>query len=470
MFENIEQFKNRIALITERDGAITYGEFVNFSDRIGRSVTSRNLVFFVCSNQIESVAAYVGFLRNKVVPLLLPSSINASTLSFLESNYKPAFIWAPLLIQQELGQREIVFKEGGYGLFSCHLDGLPILHPDLGLLMTTSGSTGSPKMVRLSFKNLSSNADSIAKGLELTSLDVPITTLPMNYVYGLSIINSHLSIGGTVILNNYSVIDRKFWNLLKSKRATTFGGIPYTYEMIKRLGFNFLKNTSIDTLTQAGGSLNSDMVSELGRLSGSLCKRFFVMYGQTEATSRMAILPSAYAQLKPKSIGFAISGGRLEIEEIEQNPTDGGESFRIGELVYRGPNVCLGYAFSNRDLFKGDENFGILRTGDLAHFDEEGFCYIVGRVKRFIKIYGNRISLDDVERFISAQGFESVCAGQDNHLKMYVTSPDNHDQLIVKVASYLNINRLALSVIYIDKIPRSEYGKVFYADLDGRKQ
>ena len=464
MFEKLQQFGGKAAFITERDGVVSYAEFINLADRIGINVDARTLVFCLCSNELEAVAGYVGFLRNKVVSLMLPTSINLNSLNLLEARYMPTFIWAPLLDQDRLGKREIVFQEGGYALFSAGLNRAPSLHPDLALLMSTSGSTGSPQMVRLSFSNLVSNADSIIEGLGLTAQDIPITTLPMNYVYGLSIINSHLRIGGTIILNSRSLMDRGFWDLLKSKKATTFGGVPYTYEMIKRLGFDFLRSSSIEQLTQAGGRLEPSLVRDLGLLCKEVNKRFTVMYGQTEATSRMSILPSQFAHIKSESIGRAIPGGRLAIDygDLGYEVAPG----KIGELVYFGANVSLGYATSMQDLSRGDENQGILRTGDLAWIDHEGFYYIAGRKKRFLKIFGNRISLDDVEAFVSSEGWECACIGRDNDLQVYVTSPDNHKQLRLKVATFLGINHLAISISFVKKIPRAENGKVSYFELD----
>lgn len=464
MFGLIQRFGDKAAFITERDGEISYREFVNFADRIGKSVDPRSLIFCLCANELESVAGYVGFIRHRTVSLLLPASIDGATLLSLESRYKPSFIWAPLIEQDKLGGRDIVFREGNYALFFSGRNDSLSLHPDLALLMTTSGSTGSPQMVRLSFSNLVNNADSIIKGLGLTANDIPITTLPMNYVYGLSIINSHLRVGGTIILNSRPLMDREFWTLLKTKKATTFGGVPYTYEMIRRLGFDFLRNSSIEQLTQAGGRLQPSLVKEIGSHCDEVNKRFIVMYGQTEATSRMSILPSEFTQLKSESIGRAIPGGRLAIDsgDLGCEVVPG----KVGELIYYGPNVSLGYASNARDLLKGDENQGILRTGDLAWVDQDGFYYISGRKKRFLKLFGNRVSLDDIETFISSEGWECACTGKDNDLRLYVTSPDNHKQLRLKVANFLGINHMAISIFYTEKIPRTEHGKVSYFGLE----
>ena len=466
MFEALHHFGDKVAFITEDDGAISYAQFIGLADSIGKKISARTVVFCICNNEIGSVAAYVGFLRNKVVPLLLPASIDLEALKLLEIKYRPSFIWAPLSWREKFLGRGIVVTEVGYALYSSYIGSPCELNPELALLVTTSGSTGSRQMVRISYENLLANSQSIIKGLELSAKDIPITTLPMSYVFGLSIINTHLILGGTIILSNRSLMDKRFWELLKSKKATTFGGVPYTYEMIKRFGCNFLKETSIDQLIQAGGRLHPDFIKDFGGRCRQFGVRFFVMYGQTEATSRISILPSEFTELKPESIGVAIPGGKLELvfDQINSDVVN----VKTGELVYFGPNVSLGYALDFADLAKLDENRGFLRTGDLATVDQDGFYYIVGRKKRFLKLYGNRVSLDEVESFIQSQGWNGACIGTDDNLKIYVDAVENHGALKIRVAGFLGINHKAISVLYIENLPRLESGKVAYSKLEGK--
>lgn len=465
MFETLHHFGEKTAFITEDDGAISYRQFVGLADRIAKKISVRTVVFCICSNDLGSVAAYVGFLRNKIVPILLPATIDSEALKILELKYRPSFIWAPLNWKERFKNCETVVTEVGYALYSSNMDSTYELNPALALLMTTSGSTGSKQMVRISYANLEANSQSIIEGLRLSSKDVPITTLPMSYVFGLSIINTHLVVGGTIILSNRSLMDKYFWTMLKSKKATTFGGVPYTYEMIRRLGFNVFKETSINQLLQAGGRLHPDFVKDLGGQCHQMGIQFFVMYGQTEATSRISILPSEFSELKPDSIGLAIPGGKLELDFDLTIANESKE--KIGELIYSGPNVSLGYAFDYTDLSKSDENSGRLRTGDLATVDQDGFYYIVGRRKRFIKLYGNRINLNEVEEFIQAEGLNAACIGVDDNLKIYVENAGGHDTLKIRVAGFLGINQRAISVLHIENLPRLESGKVAYSKLEG---
>jgi len=225
------------------------------------------------------------------------------------------------------------------------------------LLLTTSGSTGSPKLVRLSAKNLQSNAAAIAEYLGLTREERAITVLPMNYTYGLSVINSHLHSGARILLTNAPVIQKPFWEFFHLQEATSLVGVPYTYAMYHRMGLFKMELPSLRYMTQAGGKLPAAMVKEFAQWARTRGIRFFVMYGQTEATARMSYLPPDRVIEKTASVGVAIPGGRFSI--LDANNREITQSGVDGELVYRGPNVSLGYAESRADLEKEDENNGL---------------------------------------------------------------------------------------------------------------
>jgi acyl-coenzyme A synthetase/AMP-(fatty) acid ligase len=337
------------------------------------------------------------------------------------------------------------------------------LHDDLALLLTTSGSTGSSKLVRQSYKNIISNANAIAKYIGITQADRPITTLPMSYTYGLSIINSHFLKGCAVILTNKTLMEKAFWDLLKTNKATTFGGVPYTYEMLKKLRFSRMELPSLNILTQAGGKLRPELVKEFAMMCQQKNIRFFVMYGQTEATARMSFLPSEYAISKPGSMGIAIPGGDFWLEDDKGNLITGNET--VGELIYKGDNVTFGYAMSRDHLEKGDENAGVLKTGDMAKCDSDGFYYILGRKKRFLKLFGNRVNLDEVDHLFKEAGYACVCSGEDDHLNIYTIDKNNHEEIKRFIADRTGIHPSAFFVRYIENIPRNEAGKVLYSAL-----
>ncbi len=290
----------------------------------------------------------------------------------------------------------------------------------------------------------------------------------MNYTYGLSIINSHLLVGAAILLTDYTLLNREFWNFFKEEGATSFGGVPYTYEILKKLRFFRMELPSLKTMTQAGGKLSPELHKEFARYAEENNKRFVVMYGQTEATARMAYLPWNKSIEKCGSMGIAIPGGKLWLRDEEGNAVT--ESDVIGELIYEGENVTLGYAETAEDLEKDDERGGVLETGDMAKCDSDGYFYIVGRKKRFLKIFGNRVNLDEAERMIKEEFTEldCACAGLDDKLYVFVTIQEDRTIQAVKrfLAQKTGLNPTAFSVKAIDKLPKNEAGKTLYKNLE----
>ena len=203
----------------------------------------------------------------------------------------------------------IEYKSYNYVLLKTGYEKKYALYDELGLLISTSGSTGSPKLVRQSYLNVMDNARSIAKYLKLDETERPITTLPMNYVYGLSIINSHFLTGAVLLLTDKTLMQKEFWNFFKEAEATSFGGVPYTYEMLDKLRFYNMQLPSLRTMTQAGGKLTPELHEKFAIYAAENNKNFIVMYGAAEATSRMGYLPPDKAIEKKGSMGIPIPGG-----------------------------------------------------------------------------------------------------------------------------------------------------------------
>ena len=390
MIWNLLKFENSTAIVDELGNSYSYGFLNEKCHELANHIGERCLVIVLCSNTIESLVGYIGLVNHNIVPLMLDSHLNDDLLSALIDAYKPKYIWAPKTRPISRFTKES-FALGNYSLLKTDfLINYP-LFDELALLLTTSGSTGSPKLVRQSYKNIIANTQSIVEYLSLDSNEKPITTLPMNYTYGISIINSHLFVGATIILTEKTIFSREFWQLFKEQNATSFGGVPYTYEMLEKLRFFRMNLPSLKTMTQAGGKLSLDLHQKFAEYAFENNKQFVVMYGQTEATARMAYLPPSRAIEKCGSMGIAIPGGEFLLVDASGNIIN--EPNVVGELVYKGDNVTLGYAVCGEDLIKGDENNGKLVTGDMAKFDEDGFFYIVGRKKRFLKMFGKRLFL-----------------------------------------------------------------------------
>lgn len=459
-------FKDNLAAITDDGIAVKYGDLVDFSDLLYSKIGHRCLVFVLCQNRPDSLYGYISFISNRVVPLMLDSSLDRELLADLIQTYKPEFLWMPASHLSEFPGATIVFASVEYCLVKTEFEKSYQLHNDLALLLTTSGSTGSPKLVRLTYENMEANARSIAEYLSITLNDRPITTMPMNYSFGLSILNSHFLKGATVLLTARTLMEREFWSFLKREKATTMSGVPYTYEILKKLRIFQMDLPSITYLTQAGGKLNPDLNREYAEWAKSSNKRFFVMYGQTEATARMSYLPHEYAISKLGSMGRAIPGGTFRI--IDDNGNIIEEPEVMGELVYEGRNVSHGYAECGEDLIKEDENHGVLVTGDLAKRDSDDFYYIVGRKKRFIKLFGNRVNLDETERLLKNIISDCACIGEDDNMIVYINDHSREDEVREYLAKKTGINIRGFSIRHIDKIPKNTSGKTIYSGLSLR--
>ncbi|KAF6625375.1 AMP-binding protein [Paenibacillus sp. EKM208P] len=463
-YNDISQYNDSVAFITEQGEQVTYHSFLNEADEIVKRIDGRCLVFCVCQNSLEAVTGYISFLRRGIVPVLISDSQKPDLFNKLLQQYKPKYMWMPKKVSEFIDNTTEVYASGSYVLLktSYYID--YVLNDELALLLTTSGSTGSPKLVRLSYKNITSNANSIAQYLEISSKDRPITTLPMYYTYGLSILNSHLLKGASIVLTGKTLMDKLFWELVREYKVTTFGGVPYTYEILKKLRFERMELPSLRVLTQAGGKLGIDVSGVFANICRTKGIAFIVMYGQTEATARMSYLPKDYAVDKAGSIGIPIPGGQFHLED-NSNGEKISENDMTGELVFQGDNVSMGYAENSYDLQKGDENKGILKTGDLARRDSDGFYYIVGRKNRFIKIFGNRVNLDEVESILKSEGYECACTGEDNLLRIYVTKDKNEEKIRKIILSKSDLNPAGFKILFTDALPYNEAGKIIYSKL-----
>jgi long-chain acyl-CoA synthetase len=456
--------KNRIAVITDNNASFTYGDINNFSETICKLIQHRCLLFCLSQKTIGSLMGYISFLSNAIVPVMLDSDISEDFLESLINTYRPQYLWLPDDRINEFANYKIVFSEHNYSLIKLEEKNTFPLHPDLAILMTTSGSTGSSKFVRISYENLKVNAVVISSFLSIDENERPITTLPMWYSYGLSIINSHLLKGATLLLTSKAIVEKDFWNFLKSGKASSLSGVPYTFEILKKLKFSEMDISSLKILTQAGGKLNDGLNKYFSEYALNAGKHFFVMYGQTEATARMSFLPPEYGVKKSGSIGLPIEGGEFNLVDEQGNEIM--EAGCVGELVYKGKNVSMGYAQSGEDLIKGNDNQGVLFTGDLAKKDEDNFYYIVGRKKRFIKISGNRLSLDEMENLLAKVITDCACTGTDDNLTIFIKEKTRLTEIKKYISAKTGIHPSAFSVVHCNEIPKTAVGKINYAMLE----
>ena len=337
--------------------------------------SSKEIVLIIADTSLLTIQAYISAMNSKHAVMLLSSDIYPELMINVIHEYQPYWI---------VGLHEFEEYEFNGQLLVRTSRNTTSINDDLALLLSTSGTTGSQRFVRLSYENLKSNAQSIIQYLEINDVERAVLNLPLSYSYGMSIMNSHLLVNATVLITDERIMEKSFWTFIENQRATSIAGVPFTYQMLHRIGITKMDLPHLKTLTQAGGRLSEKLVRYFGEWALANDKRFFVMYGQTEASPRMSFIPFDKVVEKAGTIGIAVPGGELFIENEE--------------LVYKGQNVMMGYADCREDLSKGDEVGGILHTGDTAIVDEDGYFTITGRIKRFIKLFGLRINSDEIGR------------------------------------------------------------------------
>lgn len=385
------------ALVDPDGRRLTYLELAHEADRLASclSCSPRGLVMLDVGHGFATIAAYLGALRAGHVVLVVDGD-NLGLVQALRSTYQPNFE-----------------SMGGAGEFvACDA---PLARPmadDLALMLSTSGSSGSPKCVMLSYAGLKANALAIAQYLTLQASDRALLTLPLHYVYGLSVLHSHLAIGASLVTGQQSLARSETYRLIDRLAVTNFPTVPLSFDLLEQVGFRDQDHPSLRFVTQAGGRLDPAVVRRYAAWAQACGKRFYVMYGQTEAGPRISWLPPELAVTHPESMGVAVPGGAIDIvDERGQCVADG----VVGELVYRGPNVMLGYATGPTDLatpVRPDR----LVTGDFGFRNEGGLHFIVGRRSRFSKIYGKRLNLDEVEGWLRVEGHAAQVVSDDRKL------------------------------------------------------
>lgn len=411
----------------------------------------QGLVFVYSDNQIGTVEVLLNFLRSRYTVCLLSTQLHSSFKESLEKLYRPYYIYDPVRSEVQ-GYTPAAVSPRIRLMQRRHPSVYPI-HPNIKLLLSTSGTTGSPKLVKLSNDNLVQNALSILDYMPIRSEDIVPLQVPIVFVYGLSILTTNCMRAGTIVCTEKELLQKEFWEEALEHRYTTIGGVPYVYEMLHRIGFFKQAHPGLRYMTQTGGMLNKTLVQEIGHYAATHGVHFYAQYGQTEAAGRMAWLPPADLLRKAGSIGLPIKNGRFSIDEGTQ------------ELIYYGPNVSGGYATSPADL--ADYHYTPqLYTGDLARQDEDGYYYITGRIKRIIKLFGTRINLDEVELILknSLGGQTFACLGiDDKYLSvLHVNDSIREEQVKQVLKEKLQIHPRCVLVQCNSQLPLTPNGKIDY--------
>ena len=456
LFQNLKKFKNKIALVGIDGKKYSYSEILNKSKYLNSKIKNNSLILIIASNNVNSIIGYVSFVKSENTSILLDKSFKLEYFFKIIKKYKPNYIFCPKEYLTKINQIREIAKIGDYFLIKTNFKKNGKINKKNLLLLPTSGTTQSPKFVRLSGNNLFSNTKTIIKYLKIESSHTTITTMPMGYSYGLSIINTHLFSGSKIIITDKSVFDKEFWNVLQKYKITSFGGVPQFYEQLKKLRFENFNLSNLKYITQAGGKLDLNYLKYFEKVSKKKGIKFIAMYGQAEASPRMSYLPWNKFSKKMGSIGKPLNGSKFEI--INNKGKYITNTFTVGELVYFGKNVSLGYARSLKDLKKGDENKERLFTGDLAYKDDDNFFYIAGRKKRISKIFGIRVDLDDIERKLKDNKYNIKCVPDNRHLKILIVKNYDTENMKRLIYDFYGINK---NFILISKVRKFDNTNTF---------
>lgn len=434
LVDRMRSYGDRVAVLTNTQ-QLSYRQLAGrVAAAAGELGERRRLVLLETRNDVDTLVSYLGALAGEHVVLPVPAGRDHRTIV---TTYRP----------------DVVIDEAG---LHVHSGAAHALHQDLALLMSTSGSTGSPKLVRLSRTNLASNAAAIAEYLDIRETDAAATTLPMSYCYGLSVIHSHLLVGAALILTEHSVADKEFWELFCRHRGTSFAGVPHTFDLLERVGFASMKLPHLRYVTQAGGRMAPDRIQQFAAQGREQGWQLFVMYGATEATARMAYLPADLAHTRATAIGHPIPGGSFTIDPIDDWPDDD-----TGELVYRGPNVMMGYSHSPHDLALGS-TLDALRTGDIARRGRDGIYEVIGRRSRFVKMFGLRIDLQQLETNLSHRGVRTLCTCNGDRLAVVAAGEHDAGDVRALAADAAGVPAGAVDAVCVTELPMLPSGKPDY--------
>ena len=410
--------RDGIAVIDE-GREVSYRELASLASRAADGLAPHTVKIVRNKQDLDTVALFVGCVNRGVVPLMLPDTMDSGLFERLRSTY----------------------------------EGKPT-DPALGLLLTTSGSTGSPKLVRISRSNLAADnkMSEVLFGFDTSTRMTMI--LPICYAWGLSVACSVLEAGGTLVMTRKTVMDPELADVVRSASATHIAGVPYMYEALDRFRFFEGNFPSLRGLLVSGGALAPALRRKYAEFAKGRGIAFCEGYGQTETTGVMTTIRTDVHLDLIGSIGKSENGGRFRVED--------------GELIYEGPIVAMGYAVCAEDLMKGDEWKGVRRTGDMAKIDADGYVTLTGRASRFLKIFGNRVSLEEVENLVKDSFAGSGCAatGADNDLHVFVCGVSAADVEKFLVAK-LHFNATVVKVHVLDSIPLNANGKTDYPKLKG---
>jgi acyl-CoA synthetase (AMP-forming)/AMP-acid ligase II len=446
---------------------------------LASGLQARDRVLISCGVNAASTLAYLGAMYAGIVPVLLDERMLAASGSaaFMKANAKAAWTdgragweWA-----RQSGFLQLEGNLDASSAASCSIDSLqpfPCNENNLAALMPTSGSTGVPRLVMVSHGNLISNTEAIIRSQRLENDEKALLIMPVSYCFGASVMHTHLYQGGGVVFDPRFMFPDKALQSIDTYQCTTFAGVPTVYNiLLRRSHIQSMKLPSLRRFLQAGGALAKESVRELCGIVPSA--QLFVMYGQTEATSRISCLPPECLSNKLGSVGLPLDNLTIRIVDDQDRDVAVGQT---GEIQISGPSVCQGY-LDEAEATLNKFDHGWLKTGDLAAVDEDGYLWIKGRTSDFIKIRGYRVGLAEVEAKVAAVPGVSECAA------MGVQHPEAGEAIVLfiveeggafnnetstlaeRVRHALPVQWTCSSVQVVAELPKTANGKIARSQL-----
>ena len=457
----------------------SYKQITKISGFLRKEVGENKMIILMSENSVFFIIAYFGIIKSGNICIPVNPTIGHKALTHIiylcgcelcltQKRIQNKFNDFKVHIVNDKSVKEIIEKNSLGNTSTIEKNSSEFDHNRSAAIIFTSGSTALPKGVILSHRNIMANTDSILEYLQLTSDDIVELVLPLSYCYGLSLLHTHVKVGGSLVINNsFIFLDTVIEDLIKYK-GTGFAGVPSHFQILLRNSSAFKKRSfpNLKYVTQAGGKLHVRFIREFVETFPTV--KFYVMYGQTEATARLSYLPPELLMEKMGSIGKGIPNVKLEVLNKESKPVRPGE---LGEIVATGENVMVGY-LGDEELTNQVIKDGKLFTRDMGTIDEDGFIYVVSREEEFLKVGGERISPAEIEEVIcnipevidcSIIGVEDDQLGEA--IKALIVLKDNNKSDISKenIISFcrkkMSFNKVPKYVEFIDRIPFSSTGK-----------
>jgi acyl-CoA synthetase (AMP-forming)/AMP-acid ligase II len=474
----IERLGQNSALIESSSGqtfsaAEISGYIAGFANQfLSAGLRLDDRVLISCGVNPESALVYLGAMYAGIVPVLLDERTHAASGELIFKKTRAKAAWRSKQIPWDWARKKGLPQFTGW----CEPCSPDSVHPvsrkeeDLAVLMPTSGSTGIPRLVMVSHRNLISNTEAIVRSQRLATDERAMLIMPVSYCFGASVLHTHLYQGGGVVFDSRFMFPDKVLQAIEKYRCTTFAGVPTVYNiLLRRSNLRSVKLPGLRRFLQAGGALAPESIDELRKTVPGA--EFVVMYGQTEATARISCLSAERLSEKLGSAGIPLDNVALRVVNQEGHRLEEGHT---GEIQVSGPSVCTGY-LDEPEATRTKFSDGWLKTGDLGYRDKDGYIWIQGRSSDFIKIRGYRVGIAEVEARVGAVPGVCECAATGvqhpeagEALALFVVKEagdDGSNSLLERVRQSLPSQWTCTSIKIVPELPRTSNGKIARSQL-----